>query len=172
VSIVDPTSEVARSADGWVWLRAHPQSLQRRQTLAWTFVTLALGAAAAAVAFLPLVAGLVLAAAGLVVAVRLARRATRAAYTRVGACSVGLLLQMGPRVVQAGWAAIAEVRAVPTTPGRSRLVVATDDGPRHATGATFDTATIGRWLLRAAETATAAGHRVELLDGGPDFALR
>ena len=172
MGLVDPGSEVTATADGWVWLRAEPRSLQHRQTLAWTLVALALGAGAAGVAFLPTPPGVLVAAVCLVAAVTLVRQASRTAHTRAGACAVGVLLQMGPRVVQAGWAAVSEVRAAGADRGRARLVVATDQGPTHATGATFDTTALASWLAQAAEAARTAGRRVEPLDGGPDFAVR
>jgi hypothetical protein len=171
VGLLDPRAEVVTTGDGWVWLRPEPRSLKRRQTLAWALVTLAVGAGAASVAHLPLVPALVVAAAALVTALGLVRAAVRSAHTRAGACAVGVLLQMGVRVVQAGWDAVGEVRALPAAGRRARLVLATDAGPTHATPATFPAEPVATWLARAEAAAREGGRRTALLDGGPDFAV-
>ncbi len=160
MALLDPRSEVVVDDDGWVWLRPHRASLRRNQVLAWALLVGALATGAAGIAFLDPLPGGVLAAASFVVALGLLRAGTRGAHTRAGVCEVGLLLQSGARVIQAGWPAITAMRGEHRGQ-RVRLVVATDQGPTHRTHATFERRAVAEWLERAADAARAAGRTVE-----------
>lgn len=172
MTFLDPASEIVEAEDGWVWLRPEAHSLRRRQTLGWTLLALTLAVAVAAAAFLEPIAAVGVAGAGAGVAVGLARAATRATHTRAGACPTGILVQMGIRVVQAGWAAVAELRRADVDGHRARLVVGTEDGPTLRTRATFEADAVAAWLDHAAAHARTAGRDVLPVDGGPDFLLR
>jgi hypothetical protein len=170
MAMLDPASEVRTARDGWTWLRPRASSLKRVQLVAWAILAFALAVGSAGVVLLPALPAVIVALVALGVALLVARVSVRGAHTRVGVSDLGLLVQMGPRVLQASWSAVGTVRLVPRG-ARCHVLVVLDGGSRHQTAATFDASACELWLDRATEAARAAGRSPRTLEYGAGFTL-
>lgn len=158
--LLDPRSRVRTDDAGWVWLEPERSSLRARHAASSFVLAVLVLAGMAASAFLtqPLALAVVVAlvgASGWIIVVT-----TRTALTRAACGDVGVVVQSGATVLQAGWPSVTGVWGEPR--GR-RVRITLAAGREQLTGVgTFDLDAAREWLERCAAEA-----RRRNIDGVP-----
>jgi hypothetical protein len=151
VSLLHVRSRVEVDEAGWTWLRPDPASTRIRHSTATFVLAVLVLAGMAAYSFLVPAAAVVVVGALVVAGLALVVRTARSANTRAAVSELGVVLQTGTHLLQAGWPALDAV--IGTRVGaRVRLTVEAG-GDRTTGSGTFEEQPARAWLERCAAEA-------------------